>query len=318
MPSVAEIAARYRFFSEAEAMVTSRLYGEVSLAIADDPDLLAVIATLPEEKQQPNLVLTATRFITGGFDDYGAFREGLFRQRDEIIATIMARRTQTNEVGRCSALYAVLATLPQPIALLEVGASAGLRLVLDRYRYDLSGTVTGDLTSPLTIPTTVTGTGPPLANKVEIAWRAGIDLNPIDLGQPGEVAWLQALIWPGEEERAGRLRTALDIARRDPPRVVGGDLNTLLPELAAEAPRDATLVVCNSSVLGYLTPGDCGRFVDQVADLPGHWISQEIPSTLPWMALPEPPPQGRFSVVVALDGTALGYSHPHGSWIHWF
>jgi hypothetical protein len=104
-------------------------------------------------------------------------------------------------------------------------------------------------------------------------------------------------------------------------RVLGAeptDLAIVDGVLAAEAPRDATLVVCNSSVLGYLTPGDCGRFVDQVADLPGRWISQEIPATLPWMALPEPPPQGRFAVVVALDGTALGYSHPHGSWLHWF
>ncbi|MBR1238425.1 DUF2332 family protein, partial [Bradyrhizobium sp. AUGA SZCCT0182] len=87
-----------------------------------------------------------------------------------------------------------------------------------------------------------------------IAWRAGLDLNPVDVRSEHDAAWLETLVWPEQNERVARLRAAINIARSDPPNVVSGDLLTDLPKLASTAPRDATLVVFHTAVLGYVLP----------------------------------------------------------------
>ena len=86
-----------------------------------------------------------------------------------------------------------------------------------------------------------------------MVWRAGIDLNPLDVADPDDVAWLEALVWPEQEFRRARLRQAVAIARQDPPLLVAGDLNEQFLDLAALAPADAALVVFHSAVMGYLT-----------------------------------------------------------------
>jgi hypothetical protein len=85
-----------------------------------------------------------------------------------------------------------------------------------------------------------------------LVWRAGLDLSPLDVRDDGDVRWLQALVWPGEGERARLLEEALAVARRDPPRVVKGDLRHDLAALAVEAPKDATLVVFHTAVRAYV------------------------------------------------------------------
>src|SRR5690606_8447977 len=95
---------------------------------------VALIDTLPPGKRQPNLVLAAARWhgASGGYDD---LRRVLLTRWHDVAATVRARATQTNEAGRCATLLPFLARLPQPLALLEVGASAGLCLLPDRYSY---------------------------------------------------------------------------------------------------------------------------------------------------------------------------------------
>ena len=110
-----------------------------------------------------------------------------------------ARATQTNEAGRCAVLLPVLAALPQPLALLEVGASAGLCLYPDRYAYRYGDQVLG--AGEPVLDCAATGVAPPPA-RPEVVWRAGLDLNPLDVTDPADVAWLDALIWP-EHPTAG-------------------------------------------------------------------------------------------------------------------
>src|SRR5260370_1070524 len=94
----------------------------------------------------------------------------------------------------------------------------------------------------------------------EIIWRAGLDLNPLDVHDADDVRWLSCLVWPGEGDREQRLAAALASARRDPPVVHRGDLLTDLPALAAQAPPDATLVVYHTSVLAYVAPAGREHF----------------------------------------------------------
>jgi hypothetical protein len=117
-------------------------------------------------------------------------------------------------------------------------------LLVDRYSYDYGGHhLAGSDPDAPTLRCRPSGPVPLPTQVPAIAWRAGLDLNPLDVTSDDDARWLSCLVWPGEGDRAQRLRAAISAARRDPPVVHRGDLLTDLPALAAQAPADATLVV---------------------------------------------------------------------------
>jgi hypothetical protein len=316
-------ADEYRSFAELMARGSSPLYERLALGVADDGEVLALLEGLPPARRQPNLLLAAARLAGGTPRDYPGLRDIVLGRTDEVVATMLTRRTQTNEPGRCAGLYPALAALPQPLALLEVGASAGLCLLADRYRYEYTGndgtTSRGGATDrTLVLPCRVDGPAPAVTpGAVRVAWRAGIDLNPLDVDDEDDVRWLRTLVWPEQYDRLARLDAALELARRDPPRVVRGDLNERLDELAAQARETAaTLVVFHTAVLDYVPEPGRGGFVARVRRLGGHWLSQELPDVFPHIAarLPEPPPAGVTAYVLALDERPLAFTAMHGSW----
>lgn len=312
------IRARYLAFAENEARRVSPLYDELAMGVAGSEPLLRFIATLPEAKQQPNLVLAAVRHCCGTPADTRELAAMVERHGDAIRRVALARSTQTNEPGRCAALLPALGLLPGPLALLEVGASAGLCLLPDRYGYDYDRMriAPADGRAPV-FPCIACDATPLPARVPRIAWRAGIDLNPIDLDDPEAAAWLETLVWPGNPPRAERLRAAIQVAREHRPTVVRGDLLQALPTLAAAAPADATLVIFHSAVLAYVSPEVRDRFARLVAELGARWISNEFPRVLPWVAArcASPPPDDRF--LLAMDGVPLALTGPHGQSIEW-
>lgn len=305
----------YRAFAVLEARGKSPLYEQLSLAVADDPEIIRFLNTLPEAKRQPNLLLAAVRHVGGTPTGYADFRECVLGNTDVVAATMLSRRTQTNEVGRCTGLYPVLATLPQPVALLEVGAAAGLCLLLDKYRYEYDGVEAGDPESPLTLRCQVEGE-PFNPGPVNVSWRAGIDLNPLDVTSADDIEWLRTLVWPEQQDRLERLDAALALAQADPPVVVAGDLNERLESLAAQAPAGATLVVMHTAVLWYVPEAGRVTFLELVRSLGCHWLSQEAPGLFPHIdsRLPSPPP-GRLSYALSLDHEPVAFTAPHGGWI---
>jgi hypothetical protein len=315
------IRLRYLDFAEHEAMGVSPLYEELARAVAESAPLLGFIVSLPAAKQQPNLVFAAVRHLYGTPRDARHFAGLVARHPEPIRRMILARGTQTNEPGRCAVLLPALARLPQPLALIEVGASAGLCLLPDFYGYDYGAKRipprrTSAHPAPI-FPCNADERTPLPDQPPEIAWRAGLDLNPIDLSDPEEAAWLETLVWPGNPSRAERLRAAIAIARSAPPRVIKGDLLDGLPALAATAPRDATLVVFHSAVLAYVTPDARTRFAALVKDLRAVWISNEFPRVLPDVAatLSHPPREDRF--LLSVDGEPVAMTGPHGQSIEW-
>src|SRR5262245_9581969 len=160
------------------------------------------------------------------------------------------RRTQTNEVGRCSILLPALP--PGPLALVEVGASAGLCLLLDRFHYQLGPTTLGERASPVHLRCRNTGPVPVPTKLPTIVWRRGLAANPIDVRDEGAVRWLLACVWADHPDRRRRLEGAIELARAHPLVVNAGDLVDDLPPLLAAVPEDAQLVVFHSAVLGYL------------------------------------------------------------------
>jgi hypothetical protein len=292
-------------------------YERLCLGVADDADLIARLDTLPPPNRQPNLLLGTVRFLGGPVDSYPAFRAFVLDRWDEVAATMLARRTQTNEPRRCATLLPVLVALPQPLALLEVGASAGLCLYPDRYAYRYSGgPVVG--TSELVLECAARGPVPLPRSVPSVAWRAGLDLNPLDVTDDEDVRWLEALVWPEQTDRFEVLRAAVAIARRDPVRPRRADLVTDVAAVAADAPQDLTLVVYHSAVLSYLAEDDRAQFRREVASLarkrPVVWVSNEGPRVV----VEVPVPDGPVPFVLARDGVPLAYADPHGGSLDWF
>lgn len=318
----------YRNFGLHEARGQSDCYEEWTLAISQDPQLLTLIDTLPYAKRQPNLVLAAARFLGAGITPYTEFRQFLLSRWPQVRQVILTRSTQTNEPGRCAvflpSLAGIAAAEGKPLALLEVGASAGLVLFPDRYRYQYNGgrILAGPASAPdaPVLPCAVTGPAPLPSELPIVSWRAGIDLHPLDSTNDDDVAWLQALIWPEQEFRRQRLQAALEIARQDPPRLVAGDLNQHLAEVAAEAPEDAAVVVLHSAVLAYLAPPERQKFAQTVRELGVHWLSNEGVQVLPQ---PGDGPEGmdadhvRGRFVLRHNGIPVALTGPHGQSLDW-
>ncbi|MEU2611670.1 DUF2332 domain-containing protein [Micromonospora sp. NPDC007271] len=307
-------AASYVRFADREAHGVSPAYERLALAVSRDDELLALLDELPPAKRQPNLLFAVVRLLGGPVEDPAAFHAYALANWLAIAAELRTRATQTNEPGRCAVLLPVLAALPQPLALLEVGASAGLCLYPDRYAYRYGDHLLG--AGEPALDCTVVGTAPP-DRRPEVVWRAGLDLNPLDVTDPADVAWLDALIWPEHTHRRERLRAAASVAAADPPLLVRGDLVDDLPALAALAPPGATLVVFHTSVLYQVPAPRRDAFVDLVRTMPGHWVANEDPDVLPHAALPQQP-DGALHNVLALDGAPLAWTRGHGQAITWF
>ncbi len=325
---------RYREFAEQETD-DSPCFQEWGRGIADDPEVIALLETLPGPKRQPNLVLAAARWHGAPVGPYDGLRRVLLGQWPEVRATIMSRATQTNEVGRCATLLPLLATLPGPLALLEVGCSGGLCLFPDRYSYRYTGDAGAfavdpvDGPSPVVLPCTLECDVPverlATDGMPEVVWRGGLDLNPLDVRDDDAVGWLQTLVWPEHEDRLARLGAAVELARADPPTLVRGDLLEDLPALVAQVPDDATLVVFHSAVVAYLAEPDRARFAEAMATLRlrgrGHWVSNEAPTIIPGVAVSGGPPvaSGVSSApfLLALDGHPVAWTHGHGRALRW-
>ncbi|MFE5479136.1 DUF2332 domain-containing protein [Nocardia sp. NPDC056541] len=316
-----ELAQRFRDFALLEARGNSPLYHRRALDISVDAEVLALIAQLPTDKQQPNLILAAARVHGATAVPYHEFRDQLRENWSAISATALRRRTQTNEAGRAATLLPVLARLPGPLSLIEVGASAGLCLYPDRfsYRYNTAALDPADGPSSVVLTCKTTGAVPIPDRLPRVVHRAGVDLNPLDAGNSDDRQWLSALVWPGQDERLSRLRSACAIAAADPPAIVTGDLNEQVTELVLAAPRASTVVVFHSAVLSYLSPQARADFRATVRDLPCHWVSQEGTGVLSTLADRLPPRESTAArLVLALDDEPLAFAGPHGQSLDWF
>lgn len=319
-----ETADWYRRFGEIEAHGNSPIFERWANGVATDDDILTLLETLPLQKRQPNLVFACARLLGAPLGDYDGLRRWLLDNWAAVADEALKRSTQTNEPRRCATLLPALSLITGPLALLEIGASAGLCLYPDRYSYRYDG---GDILDPadgrsaVLLESATTGRVPVPTSLPEIVWRAGIDTNPLDVRSDDDMRWLQTLLWPEQHERLLRVRAAIEIARDDPPRLVRGDAIDALPALVAEAPDDATLVIVVSAVLVYLVAADRQRFVDTVEATGSDWISLEGYGALPKVSAAIPGPQpannGKGTFALALNQKPLAWTGAHGQFLDW-
>jgi hypothetical protein len=187
-------------------------------------------------------------------DVWPAFRAVLDEHRDEL-RDLVERPVQTNEVGRSASLLGGFLTVARetrlPLRLLEIGASAGLNLRWDRYRYDSNGWSWGDSTSPVRF-TDVFEDATPESVDCGVSDRAGCDLAPVDPTTEEGRLTLLSYVWPDQAERLERLRGALEVARRVPATVERADAAGWLEERLADPLSGTATVVFHSIVFFYL------------------------------------------------------------------
>lgn len=321
LASAARIGRLYLRFADEQFRGRSPLYEELARGVARDAAMLELLLTLPRDKRQPNLLFAAARSLAGTPAGWDEFRQAVLDNPERLRALMLARSTQTNEPGRCATLLPVLARLPQPLALIEVGASAGLCLIPDRYSYDYGGRLlhpTHSAVEPPIFPCIADAYTPIPSALPRIVWRAGLDLHPIDIRDGNQTAWLETLVWPEQTDRLARLRAALAVAAADPPRVIRGDLRRDLGALAREAPRDATRVVFHTAVLPYVAAvEERTAFARSVGGLCDFWIANEARSVLPDIAA-RLPVEGREGwYLLAVNGAPLAWTDPHGAALDW-
>lgn len=278
-------------------------------------------------------------------DPWPDVRRTVLEHRDELVESIATHGTQTNEVNRAVyvsvGLVAATADVAgTPIALVELGASAGLLLGVDRYAVDLVGSertrTLGDLASPVRCSGIDRGEvgaqlGIGRALPAVVA-RVGLDLSPVDLDDDEAVRWLEACLWPDVPGRVERFRAARALLRTDPPVVLAGDMVDDIGRAvlrARQAPDfEGHVVVMSSWALTYVAAPRrleletrLGALAHDVSAL--SWLTAEPPGCAPGVAADNPPEGGGGTVVGVrrwrggreLEPMVLGTCNPHGQWI---
>jgi hypothetical protein len=318
-PDEAAVVERYARFARDEAPGRSALYAEWAAGVAADPSIARILARIPATRRQPPLVFAVTRMLGAPEESFDQWAHWLAAHADEVVDEASARRLQTNEPQRCAALLPALATVDGPIALLEVGASAGLCLYPDRYSYRFShGVALDPADGPSTVLLECAVAGDPPLRMPEVVWRAGIDLSPLDAADPVDRRFLTSLVWPGEAGRADRVSAALDIAAADPPLLIEGDASApgVLADAAARAPGGAALVITTPGVLPHIARAGRERLLAAIRELDAVWISIDPPGLHDaWHPRVDAARWGGF--VLGRDGVPLAAVDPLGGSVEW-
>jgi hypothetical protein len=346
----AGLARVFRYFGEVETpRLDSRVYTAYSLGVAEDPELLDLVAQVDPGQPAPNVLYAAVQDLlfenpTGSPEaealapfypaisghaipdrsPWDAFRSFCLSHSDRLGASLRNGRTQTCVVHRCAVVLPAIANLPAiaaadgRVGLLEIGPSAGLNLRLDRYRYDYGdGVVWGDLDArPVLLCETRGDRKPPLPARLEVVARCGLDLNPIDLDDPAALRWLKALIWPEHVERARLMDEALAHAKTVPIAIEAGDATRDIEAHIARLPKDAPRVLFATHVIYQIPKEGIRAMLAEIAR-----ASADQPVDLVVM---ESSGEGdsriewfHFEAGARASRMVVARSDSHGRWIDW-
>jgi hypothetical protein len=332
----------WAFFAREAGKLGSPLYARIASGVAGDPDLRALAARVRVGQPPANVLLAAVHFLllqgaasplrdfypnlnAGSAkqgDPFPAFQDFCAQNRAALETLVATRVTNTNEVGRSALLHPGFRALAQeagePLRLIEIGPSAGLNLVWDRYgvRYLRDGQTVASLApeAGLVIDCELRGAAlPPVGPTPRVESRLGLEMSPVDLANAEERDWLRALMWPDQIARAERLDRAIALARGARPEIRAGDALALLPEVlrADDAP-----VCVYHTVAVY-------QFTTQMRACLDEILAKASQSRLVWRLSFEGGWDGIYLLFLIryADGRkterALAHAHPHGTWIEW-
>ncbi len=334
----------WEFWSEDARRTGSELYTRLAASIGGDAELKALAARAKKGQPHANMILGAVHFLmlrgaehpvkrfyatAGGKvraedeDPFPDFRDFVLSHRDAIAPLIETRVTNTNEVARSVFLHpgfrAAYDWFTAPLYLIEIGPSAGLNLIWDRYgvRYTRDGKTVAEIApdAPLVLECEARGERlPPTGPTPAIAGRIGLELNPVNLSNRDDRDWLRALIWPDDVARLARLDRALSLYTDPKPEIRSGDALALLPDALAGAPRESTPCVYHTIAI-YQFSTEMKEALENILIVAG------LRRPVARLSLEYNGLVSELSLIRYADGVReerlLAISHAHGRWLEW-
>jgi hypothetical protein len=269
------LSQRFRHFAEIECKGSSELYEHLSINIAEDDELLELAAHTRPGQPVPNLLFGAVHYLLlkgkkhelreyytslvehpkDVTESFSSFREFCLQNKQEIIPILQQKLVQTNEVRRCAYLYPVFCFIydqvKKPLALVEIGTSAGFQLLWDQYSYSYETNKRyGNVESKVHITSEIKGNRQPffIEKSPPVVQRIGIDLHINDLNNHEDELWLNALIWPEHKERRELFEKAASCVKNQPLQLMEGDGVLLLPDMEKQIPHDSVLCIFHTHV----------------------------------------------------------------------
>ena len=345
----------WRFFSDDARRTGSVLYAQLAASIDRDTELRALAARARDGQPHANLLLGAVHFLllrgaehplrrfypsAGGAtpaeseDPFPDFRAFVHTHHAEIARLIETRVTNTNEIGRSALLHPGFRMIAKegaaPLSLIEIGPSAGLNLIWDRYgvRYRKAGDIVAALneTAPLVIDCELRGDRlPPTGPAPAIGGRLGLELNPVDLANVDDRDWLRALIWPDQGSRLQRLDRAIELFAQEKPPIRAGDALALLPDALAAVPAGQVPVVFHTIAV-YQFSREMREALESILTVAG--LRRSVwRLSFEFNAINRDGGTGGLgdayflSIIRYGDGVReerrLASAHPHGTWLEW-
>lgn len=253
----------------------------------------------------------------------------LVRRFDTRLLPWLDGPPQTNEAGRAASIMAGLLWLSRRVDapcfdLFEIGASAGVNTMLDRYFFRLGDTEVGPPGSPMRILPEWRGASPPAPPAgFAISRVQGCDVAPIDLADPDAALRLKAYVWPDAGARLARIDAAIALAQAAPPDLVAADAGDFAAAMLARPSQKGTARVMFHSIMWQYMPAATQSRITAAFEAAGAAATPETP--LGWIALETDPATFRHELRVRLwDGAGqqgeehlLAHAHPHGAWVEW-
>lgn len=289
-----EISRKFRRFAIDECRESSPLYEFLSLRIADDAELIELASSANKGQPVPNLFLGAVHYLLlkgkkhplsefypsisnnpeRGENAFPAFVDFCKNYSCEIIDLLENKIVQTNEVRRCSYLYPVFSHIYQmtnkPLALIEIGTSAGLQLFVDHYRYSY-GTkeIYGNPVSDVLLSSQIKGGKSWLQhmNQPEVATRIGVDLHINDVRNAEDYLWLKALIWPEHVERRDLFERAASYVSQQTLSLIEGDGVEILRSLAAGIPEEQVVCIFHTHVANQMPVETKEKLLEHIKEI---------------------------------------------------
>lgn len=330
-----ELAERFRHFALYECLDSSPLYAIFALTVADDDALLDLASHCRVGQPPANLLFAAIQDILLRGEEHALrgfypaltrsprpceeagepFKDFCAKHESEIKSLIAVRLVQTNEVRRCVPIQAAFAYVmktmgDRPLSLIEIGPSAGFNLCWDRYSY---GPMAWESNSEVRLESEWRGPKrPPRWEKQPVVtYRAGVDLNVIDLEEEEARRWLLALIWPEHEERRNRLRHVIEITRQSKLELREGDAVEELLSMSGAAPENSLLCVYHTWVANQMTGKQQAKLLDVIERIGRSRDLCHIYNNI------EP----HLHLTYYLDGTRhdipLATTDGHARWVEW-
>lgn len=249
---------------------------------------------------------------------------GVVARHEAALLSWLDGPPQTNEAGRSANFVAAMLWLadrgvPPRFDCLEIGSSAGINLMLDRYHYDLAGVHVGPRPGVMAFTPEWRGDPPP-QHALEFAGFKGCDVAPVDLTDPAQALRLKAYIWPEHHIRFARMAAAVAAASEAPPQLIHADAADFVEaELARPQAAGTTRVLMHSIVWQYVPAAQQAR-ITAAMEVAGARATAEHP--LAWIALEANRTVHHHELVVRYwpgggEPVKLAHSHAHGAWVEW-